>query len=152
MAACYESPVPLDPVAQTDMDPALVGAWRCLPSNASSTDEPANLTVGRAPNRMFAVTFQEGNQPPDRYEAHASLLKGRPLVNLRDLSSANKKPWSFVRYELLRPSVLLIQVVDADAVKGVEAVPGALRKRIEALSGQASLYVDCCVCVRQKKN
>ena len=152
MAACYDSAVPLDPVAQTDMDPALVGTWRCLPANPSATDEPATLTVSRASNRMFAVTFQEGNPPPDRYEAHASLVKGRPLVNLRDLSVDNRKPWSFVRYELLRPNLLLLQMVDADALKSVEASPDALRKSIERLTGQASLYVDCCVCVRQKQD
>ena len=149
-AGCYESPVPLDAAAQVDLDPGVIGAWRCLGSNSSSTDGPANLTVRRVQDRMFAVTLQEGSLPPDRYEAHTSLVKGRPIVNLRDLSSTRGKPWMFVRYSLLRPNVLQIQVVSADSLKGVEASAPALRKSIERLSGRASLYMDSCVCVRLK--
>jgi hypothetical protein len=151
LAACYESAVPLDPTPQVDIDPGVAGAWRCLPPRPGPTDDPANLTVTRARDRVYAVTFDGDGGEPDRYEAHASLVKGGPVVNVRDLSPGDSRPWTFMRYTLLRPDILEVRIAAEDALKGVEPTPAALRKRIETLDGTPSLFTVYCVCVRQEK-
>jgi hypothetical protein len=150
--ACYESPVPLDAAPQADIDPGVVGAWRCLPPEPGPTDEPANLTVTPSRDRVYEAVFTADGEDPDRYEAHASLVKGTRVVNVRDLSATNGKPWAFATYALLRPDVLEIRIADDDAFKGVEPMPAALRKRFESLAGDARLFSGYCVCVRQKKS
>jgi len=151
IAACYESPVPLDVAPQADIDGGIVGAWRCLPPAPGPTDQPANMTVTRVRDRVYAVVFSGDGEEPDRYEAHASVLNGGTVINVRDLAGADRKPWTFVRYTLLRPDVLEVRIADEDAFKGVEPAPAALRKRMESLSGNPSLFTGYCVCVRQKK-
>lgn len=147
-AACYESPVPLDPTPQADLDQGVIGAWRCLPPEPGPTDEPANLTVTRGRDRVYDVVFDADD---DRYEAYASVVKGRHVVNVRDLSDTKGRPWVFMQYALLRPDILEIRIADDDALEGVEATPGALRKHMEALAGEPRLFTGYCVCVRQKK-
>lgn len=88
---------------------------------------------------------------PDRYEAHVSLVKGTRVVNVRDLSSSNGKPWAFATYALLRPDVLEFRIANDEAFKGVEATPPALRKRFEGMAGDPRLFTGYCVCVRQKR-
>lgn len=149
LAACYESPVPLDPAPQADIEPGVIGAWRCLPPEPGPTDGPANLTVTRSRGRVYDAVFVADGEEPDRYEAYASVVKGRQVVNVRDLKATNAKPWAFVQYALLRPDVLEIRIADDDAFTGVAATPAALRKRFEA--GEPRLFTGYCVCVRQKK-
>lgn len=77
LAACYE--FPLDPVPQAALDPKLVGNWRCITSDAH--DEAAGVMIGRARDGVYAVTFRERGEPPDRYEAHASVVSGHTLLH-----------------------------------------------------------------------
>jgi hypothetical protein len=150
-AGCYESPVPLDPAPQADIDAAAVGSWRCLGSSPDADGEAVTITVARTRDRVYEADFIEEGKEPDRYEAYASLVKGKPVMNVRDLGATNGKPWTFARYELLRPDVLEIRVAADDALKGGEPTAAALRKRIEAMSGDPRLFEGYCVCVRQKK-
>ena len=150
-AGCYESPVPLDPAPQADIDLRLVGAWRCLGSGPDADDEAITIAIRQTRDRVYEADFIEEGKEPDRYEAYASLVRGRPLVNVRDLGATNGKPWTFARYELLRPDVLEIRVAADDVLKGVQPTAAALRKRIESLSGDPRLFAGFCVCVRQKK-
>lgn len=147
---CYESPVPLDPAPQADIDPGVVGTWRCLGSGADPGDEAVTIIVKRTRDRVYEADILEEGQEPDRYEAHASLVGGRPLMNVRDLDATKGKPWTFARYDLLRPDVLEIRVAADDALKGVDPTAAALRKRITSLSGDPRLFAGFCVCVRQK--
>ena len=149
---CYESPAPLDPAPQADIDPGVVGAWRCLAADAGASDDPVTITVTRTRDRMYEAAFIEEGKEPDRYEAYASLVKGRPVVNVRDLAATNGKPWTFARYSLLRPNILEIRVAADDALKGVDPTPAALRKRIESMASDPRLSSGYCVCVRQKKD
>jgi hypothetical protein len=144
-SACL-SPVPLDPEPKADIDHRLLGAWRCLPPEAAAGDEPADLTVARLRERVYGVEFGEAGKEPDRYEAHASTVAGRTVVNVRDVS-AKDKPWDFVAYELLRPGVLVVTMVSEDAVKGLELTPAALRARI----AQPGAFADFAVCVPRRK-
>ena len=147
-AACYESPFPLDPMPQTDIAPALPGAWHCVSSDPGDRD--MTLTIARMRDRIYTVTFQEFNQEADRYEAYASVVVGTTLVNLRSVKPS-AKPWIFIRYALLQPKVLQIQVVDDKALKDVGASPVAVRQAIERQMKDAALFADACTCVRMDK-
>lgn len=151
-AGCYESPVPLDPAPQADIDPRLVGSWRCLGAEPNAGDEAITITIARIRDRVYEADFIEDGKEPDRYEAYASLVKGKPVVNVRELkaSQGNSKAWVFAGYELLHPNVLEIRIADEDAFEGVEATPAAMRKRFESLAGSPRLFGGFCVCARQK--
>ena len=146
LPACL-SPVPLDPKPQADLDPRLVGAWRCLPPEAAADDEPITLTVAAPRERVYTVTMAETGKEPDEYEAHGSTLGGRTIANVRDLG-AKDKPWDFAEIEFLRPNVLLIRLAGEDAFKGVAPTPAALRERM----GKPGAFSDFAVCVPQKKD
>ena len=148
LPACL-SPVPLDPAPQADLDPRLVGAWRCVSGAMEDDDAHLNLKIARARERVFSVEMGEPGKEPGRYEAHASLVDGRVIVNVRDLSAkvgAPAEPWDFAEYELLRPDLLVIRLNDHDAFEGVEPTPAALRARI----AKPGAFAEFCVCVRGK--
>lgn len=145
LPACL-SPVPLDPRPQADLDPRLVGAWRCLPPEAAADDEPITLTVAAPRERVSKVTMAETGKEPDEYEAHGSTVGGRTIANVRDLG-AKDKPWDFAEVEFLRPGVLLIRIAGEDAFKGVALTPAGLRERM----GKPGAFSDFAVCVPQKK-
>jgi hypothetical protein len=69
-AGCYESEFPLDPVPMVQTDSRLVGSWRCVSPDAG--DEAITLTVDASQARMYAITWQESGNPPERFEGYAS--------------------------------------------------------------------------------
>ena len=147
LPACL-SPVPLDPTPQADLDPRLVGTWRCVSGEMDDDDEHLNLKIARARDRVFPIEMGEPGEESERYEAHASLVEGRTIVNVRDVDlKPTAKPWDFAEYDLLRPDLLVIRLNDFDAFEGVDLTPAALRKRI----AEAGAFTDFCVCVRHKK-
>lgn len=146
-AACFTSDVPLDKEPALDVDPALIGTWRCLPSSADSADV-ATIEVARKTDRVYAVTFRAPGEDPDRYEAHASSVKGTTLLNVRELEKTNES-WVFARYAFLRPSVLEVQLVSDTLLKGVEG-SAAVRQALETHQSDPALYSEFCVCVRAK--
>jgi hypothetical protein len=151
-AGCYESDFPLDPAPRLEVDQAWLGTWRCLPFNADADEGPATVRVKRGPDRRYDVTWQEGGKEPDRYEGFTSAVRGTRFVNVRELKADGKTgQWVFVRPTLLRPNVLQVQVVDNDAMKGVEASAPAVRGAIEQKLSNPALSVDFCVCVRAKE-
>jgi hypothetical protein len=150
-SGCYESDFPLDPSPQLGVWQAWLGTWRCLPVNADADEQPATLRVKLGPERWYDVTWQEGSKQ-DRYEGFTSVVVGTRFVNLRELKPDGKTgQWVFVRPTLLRPNVLQLQVVDDDAMKGVEASAPAMRRAIEQKLSDPALTVDFCVCVRAKE-
>jgi hypothetical protein len=145
---CYESPFPIDAAAQADVEPALLGIWRCLPHDAKVTEQPITITVVRGRELMYAVTLQEDGQEADRYEVHASVVRAETILNTRDVSGG-RKPWVFMRYALLKPSVLQLQVLNGDAVPE-QTSPAGLRRAVERLRGTSGAYADVCVCARAR--
>lgn len=146
--ACFTSDVPLDATPALDVDPALLGTWRCLPSSADSGDV-ATIEVTRKTDRVYAITFRAPGENPDRYEAHASSVNGTTLLNVRELEKTNQS-WVFARYAFLRPSVLEVQLVSDTLLKGAEGPAPVLRQALEKHQANPSLYSDFCVCVRAK--
>jgi hypothetical protein len=145
---CYESPFPIDAAPQAEVEPALLGVWRCVPHDAKATEHPATITVARGRERMYAVTFQEDGKEADRYEVHASVVRGETILNTRDLSGG-RRPWVFMRFVLLKPSVLQLQVLNGDALQE-QTSPAGLRSAVERLRGKSGAYVDVCVCARAR--
>ena len=97
---------------------------------------------------MYSVSFQEDGKEAARYEAYTSAVRGEMLLNVRDLSGG-PKPWVFIRYTLLRPSVLQLQVLNGDALKE-QASPEALRRAVERLQRKSGAFVDMNVCARAR--
>lgn len=145
LPACL-SPVPLDPKPQADLDPRLVGGWRCLPPEADPDDEPINITVAPPRERVHAVTMAETGKEADAYEAHGSTLGGRTIVNVRDLSGG-EEPWDFVEYEFLRPNILRLRIALGDTSDDTKPTPAILRERL----GKPGAFGDFAVCVPLKK-
>lgn len=145
---CYESTFPIDAAPQAAVQPALLGVWRCVLHDAKATEQPATMTVARGREGMYAVTYQEAGKEADRYEAHASVVRGETILNTRDLSG-RRRPWVFMRYALLRPSVLQLQVLNGDALKE-QTSPAGLRSAVERLRRKPGAYLDMCVCARAR--
>ena len=151
-AGCYESDFPLDPAPRLEVEEALLGTWRCLPFNADADEEPATVRVKHGGERRYAITWQESGKEPERYEGFASSVRGTRFVNVRELKATGESgKWTYLKPTLLRPSVLQLQVVDSDALKGVEASPAAVRAAIERQLARPALTADFCVCVRAKE-
>jgi hypothetical protein len=149
---CYESDFPLDPAPGLAVDDALLGTWRCLPIGADADEPPATMSVRRAADRRYAVTWKESDGETLRYEAFASSVEGQRFLNVqeRKTDGAGGK-WVFMRPTLFRPNVLQVDIVDADALKGVEESAPAVRRAIARQLASPSLAVEFCVCARAKE-
>lgn len=149
-AGCYESAYPLDPVPLIDLNPAVLGTWRCLPLDGASDDAPVTLTVARSSRpRLYDATWQEDGGTPDRYDAYASVLQGTTLMNVRQRDERGPTgTWTFLRHTLLRPNVLHLQVVADQAMAGVASTATAVRAAVERERNTASFYRDVAVCAR----
>ena len=147
---CFTYDVPLDATPLLDVDPALIGTWRCLPASPDSSDDTvATIEVARKTDRVYAVTFRAPGEDTDRYEAHASSVKGTTLLNVRELEKKNQS-WVFARYAFLRPDVLELRLVSDTLLKGVEGPASVLREALEKHQADPALYSDFCLCVRAK--
>jgi hypothetical protein len=149
LGACFDFESPLDETQLLDLDPSLLGTWRCLPSDPDPTAEPANIVVTVARNRVYAIAFEEQKEDPDRYEGYASKVRSQIILNVRNLHPRYPdKSWAFARYSFLLPNVVRVEFVSDDALNAVEQSSAALRSAIEQLGSSRELFTDFCVCVR----
>jgi hypothetical protein len=149
LSACFDFDAPIDREPQVPVDSRLMGTWRCLPSEPKPDAKAANFVVSPVSDRVYSISFVEEGEDPDRYEAYGSSVKGRSLLNVRDLAPRSPaKPWSFARYAFLRPDVLQVQLVNDELLKGTEHSPASLRAALERLDSNPGLYVEYCVCLR----
>ena len=140
---------PLDSTPQVDLDGTLLGTWRCLPLNSAPTEDAATFVVAPLRTRVYALSFGLKDDKPERYELFASLLKGKPVLNVKALDPRSPETaWTFARYSFLRPDVVHVQLLNEDRLKNVEASSASLRHAMEKLARTADLFVDYCVCVR----
>ena len=150
-AGCYESDFPLDPNPPLAVWQAWLGTWRCLPADADADESPASLRVKPGPEGWYDATWQEGRNQ-SRYEGYTSDVLGTRFVSIRERKADGKTGrWAFVRPTLLRPNVLQLQIVNEDAMKGVETSASAIRRAVEQRVTDPALTVDFCVCVRAKE-
>ena len=152
-AGCYESEVPLDPAPQAEFDAGLAGAWRCLPVDGEPDELAATLTVARGQAaRTFDATWDEPGSAPDRYEGFASHVDGVTYLNTRERRDGGAlSAWFFVRHTLLRPNVLLIQVVDEPALAGAPKSAAGLREALRRRRDDPTLLTGGALCARVRR-
>jgi hypothetical protein len=143
---------PIDATPQVDLEAKLLGTWRCLPPDARPDIDPWIFAVSQARDRVYGIRAESKDQAPRLLEAYPSLINGRPLLNVNvhelDQQTACLAPWTFVRYAFLSPDVLRIRYVKADALRGVEQTPSALRRVVERIDGDTASYAEGPLCVR----
>ena len=145
------SSFPLDPSPEKPVDPRILGLWRCLPSDADASEEPATLTISQESERTYSVTFEVKGENASRYDGFSSTIRDQLLVNLHDLDPrALTSPWDYARYTLLLPNVLQIKLVRDTLLKDVEQTPAAFREVLQKHIDEDALYGDFCVCVRAR--
>lgn len=147
---CYESDFPLDPEPLIDLNPAVLGTWRCLPLDGDPEEQPVTLTLTRSGRpRVYDVVWHETGDTPDRYDAYASVLRGTTLLNVRGRNDSGLVgKWMFTRYTLVRRNVLHLQVVADTAMAGAGTSATAVRDAVERQRESAALYTDVAVCAR----
>ena len=147
-SGCYESAFPIDIAPQADVEPALIGVWRCLPFEETATEPAFTLTIAWGAERRYAVTLEEDGDSTESYEAYASSIDGEVLFNVRTLEGGSK-PWVFVRRTLVSSNLLHLQMLRSNALTPQDS-PAALRKAVEQLRGKPNAYEDSCACVRTR--
>jgi hypothetical protein len=138
----------MDEHPQADAEPAIVGTWRCVAHGAKATERPATITIKPKADRVYAVTFQEDGDDADHYESYASVVRDEKVFNTRDVSG-HRKAWVFMRYVLLRPSVLQLELLNGDVLKEQDS-PAKLRAAVESLHGRPDEFIEFCVCARAR--
>ena len=151
-AGCYESDFPLDPEPLIDLNPAVLGTWRCLPLDGDADEAPVTLTLTRSSRaRVYDAVWKEDGDTPDRYETYASVLQGTTLMNVRERDERGPTgKWTFVRYTLMRPNVLQLQVVADTGMAGVAKTATAIRTAVERERNTTTFYTDVAVCARTR--
>lgn len=151
-SGCYESAFPLDPEPRVDVDPALIGVWRCLPMDAEPTEAAATLTIARGTSaRTYAATWQDEDGTPDQYDGFASRVGAVTYLNVRERAAAGREhPWFFMRTTLLRPNALHLQMVADTAMTGVARTPAAVRDALGRRQAEAGLLSDGALCARAR--
>ncbi len=149
-AGCYESSFPLDAAPQTEIDPRVMGGWRCMFAEPDSHRVFA-MELKTLGDRRYQATTMVAGGDLGRYDVHASLVKGATLVNVRSLQAEpDEKPWILLRYDLLKPNVLSIRAVRDKFLEGVPDSAAAVRKALEQAQDDEEVYEDAFVCLRLK--
>jgi hypothetical protein len=148
--ACFFD-FPIDTKASVRVDATILGTWRCLGLDEAPDAKPANFVVSRLDNFRYSILFQEDADDPERYEAFASVVKGKTILNVRVLDAkADVKPWTLVTYSFLRrPDIVQLYMVDEKKLSGAGSSSLSLRRAVENAIHH-SLFEDWCVCVRAK--
>ena len=149
-SGCYESEFPLDAEPLIDLNPALLGVWRCLPLDGKADEPPVTLTIARSARaRIYDTVWQEPGDAPDRYDAYASVVRGTTLMNVRERTAAGPVgTWTFMRATLMRPNALHLQVVAAAGMTGVAKTANAVRAAVERERNTGAFYTDVALCAR----
>lgn len=165
---CYEFDAPLDPTPQVAVDPSLVGSWRCL--SVPDPDEPAyGLAFTATDDRRYSITMLAGKETAtggqeaeagsgagseanaeseDVFDAYTSRVDGDTVLNVRGRKDRGQARWVYVRYSLLRPDVLRLELADDDVLEPKAQTTPELRAALHRQRRDPKLYVPFCVCVR----
>ncbi len=151
-AGCYQSDYPLDSDPLIDLNPGLLGTWRCLAIDGDADEAPVTFTLARSSRaRVYDAAWKEDGDPPDHYDAYASVIQGTTLMNVRQRDERGPTgTWTFLRFTLMRPNVMHLQVVADKAMAGVANTATAVRAAVERERNAAAFYLDVAVCARAK--
>ena len=146
---CYEDTVGIDPSPMVPIDAKLVGTWRCV--GPSVNENAFTITVDRATERTYAITYQETGEPDDHLTGFISMVKGTMFLNVSKKDQAGPPRWNVLRVVLLRSDVAELRVVQDTLLKG--AAPAALHASVEKQLANPKLFDDGppVACVRAVK-
>ena len=151
----YESSTPLGAPGPVDVDPALVGEWRC--QDPGSSPPEAILRIFRFDAAQYVVETSgagEGDSP-ERYRAYGTRAGTSVLLNVRELTlsstpSAPDHPaeprWAFARYRIDPAGQLKVWMVCEDSLKNLTE-----KDALDSILARASddaLYDEPLVCTR----
>ena len=145
---CYEASAPLGPPGAVAVDPAIVGAWRCVsPPEDKSSERAMLLVMPFDESQYFAEWTSEGDKP-DRYRAYGTRAGREVVLNVHQVP-ATEGGWAFFRYRIDQAGVLHLSMVDDKAMKGLgeRAALDAIRSR----AGDESIYMPVAECSRAPK-
>ncbi len=153
----YGSSAPLGPPGSIDVDPALIGEWRCAEPDKTPPDGQAIVRFFRFDaSQYFIETLEPGQEgPAGRFRAYGTRAGDGVLLNVRELkpdgplSSAVRpaeEDWSFLRYQIDSAGQLEVRIVCEDGLKTLSE-DEALRS-IVARAGDEAMYEPLVVCTR----
>ena len=151
LSGCY-SDSPLDSSPQVQLDPALLGSWRCVSADPDSANA-ATVTFAVVPGkeREYHLTWQEPEKEADAYRAYISSVRGAMFLNVRPLEESTHAGWAFFRYSFPRSNILYAEFVREEPFKDkrASASPAAARATLEtALRAKPDALQEFCVCLR----
>ena len=150
-AGCYTSDFPLAPGAEGPLDSGVLGMWRCVQSDPESPDA-MTLNVTSVAAGRYRAEFSAPEETSAPYLLHPSRVGSTTILNVQEVKDGEPKgDWVFIRYWLFRDSILDINVLSEDALKGRGNSPAALRDAIAASIDDPALYERYCTCVRVAK-
>ena len=153
----YESSAPLGQPGSVDVDPALLGEWRC--QDPESSQPEAILRVFRFDAAQYVVETSgagEGDSP-GRSRAYGTRAGTSVLLNVRELTLSSLPPapdrpaeprWTFARYRIDPAGRLEVRTVCEDSLKNLSE-----KDALDAILARASdeaLYGEALVCTRSR--
>ena len=147
---CYESRFPLGSPETGTLDTALLGTWRCV-QGGEEQNKPFLITAMPFDEKQYYVGLDTEGEKAVHYRAFSAAVKGITLLSLQELdpkSAAAERKWVFIRYTLLRPTILQVELVKDEAFKGIDPTPSAVREVVEKKIASPELYQDFCLCTR----
>ena len=150
-ASCYTSDFPLAPRAEGSLDSGVLGTWRCVQSDPESPDA-MTLKVTSADAGHYRAEFSAPGETALPYLLHPSRVGSTTILNVQEVKDGEPRgDWVFIRYWLLRDSILDINVLSEHSLKGRGNSPAALRDAIAAAIDSPALYERYCTCLRVAK-
>jgi hypothetical protein len=148
--SCYESDFPLGPSAAGTIDPRLLGTWRCVQGDAGQ-NKSFLITVVPFDEEQYCIDVTMEGEKTIHYRAYSSSVKNTTLLNVQELkhkTEPSAQKWFFVRYTLLKQSILQVEIVKDKPFKGIDSSAAAVRKVVDRMIESPELYQDYCVCAK----
>lgn len=150
LLGCYESDFPLGPSAAGTIDPRLLGTWRCVQGDPDQ-NKSFLITVVPFDEKQYCIDVTMKGEKPIHYRGYSSSFKNTTLLNVQELKAKTEPPaqkWFFVRYTLLKQSILQVEIVKDKPFKGIDSSAEAVRKVVDRMIERPELYQDYCVCAK----
>ncbi len=147
---CYESDFPLGSPEAGKIDADILGSWRCV-QGGEKENKPFLVAVMPFDERQYYVWMDMEGEKATHYRAFSTAIRGTPLLNIQEMDPGtvpSGRKWIFVRYTLLKPTILQVELVRDGAFQGIDRSPSAVRENIERKIASPELYQDFCVCTR----
>jgi len=147
---CYESGFPLGSPEAGNLDTAILGTWRCV-QGGEEQNKSFLITAMPFDEKQYYVGMDMEGEKAVHYRAFSAAIKDTTLLNLQELdpkSATSERKWIFIRYTLLKPTILQVELVKDEAFKGMDPSPSAVREVVEKKIASQEFYQDFCLCTK----